>query len=588
MQNLLKPQGNLALFCFCILFLSSVAVAGEPAVFTNTPPAAGAPGKTLYSCGMHPQVIQDHPGNCPICGMRLTPLVRNATTDRAITVDSTFRQNMGLRTMVVTNAPLRRTLRTVGNVTLDETSVVDVTTKYRGWLEKIYVDTVGARVHRGDPLFEIYSPDLYSAQAELLIALAHKDETLIPLSRQKLSFWDVDEDQIAEIEREGKPIKALRIGAPADGFVMEKNAVVGSMVEAGARIYQLADMSLVWIQAQVYEQDLPFVKLGQEALVRLDYLPDRVYHVRITYIYPILDEKTRTARVRMEVHNPGYFLKPGMFATVEWTSELSPSVLLVPDMAVLRSGTRATVFVATDDAGHFEPRNVMLGVQGADGMLEVREGLHAGERVVVSGQFMLDSESQLREAYLKMTPLTSPAPATGTNTVSVVMNKTTNDTLAYVCPMPEHVSIVYHQPGQCPLCHMTLVPVDPDMLRHVQSAEKIMWYTCPMPEHAQVHEEKPGKCPLCRMTLIPVMSGDLVVTNAMPAMSRSANATTTSGVTHVILYTCPMPEHANVVTNRPGTCPECGMALVDTRTVAHGAKAEALWQQTHPTPAEKK
>ena len=583
MRNLLKPQGKLALFCFCILFLSGVAFAGEPAVFTNTPPAAVAPPKTLYTCGMHPQVIQDHPGNCPICGMRLTPLVRNATTDHAITVDSTFRQNMGLRTITVTNAPLRRTLRTVGNVTLDETSVVDVTTKYRGWLEKIYVDTVGARVHRGEPLFEIYSPDLYSAEAEYLIALAHKDEILIPLARQKLGFWDVAEDQIVEIERGGKPIKALRINAPTDGFVMEKNAVVGAMVEAGTRIYQLADMSLVWIQAQMYEQDLPFVKLGQEALVRLDYLPDRVYRVRITYIYPILDEKTRTARVRLEVHNPGYFLKPGMFATVEWTSELSPSALLVPDMAVLRSGARSTVFVATDDVGHFEPRNVTLGVQGADGMLEVRDGLKAGERIVVSGQFMLDSESQLREAFLKMTPLTSPALTTVTNVAAVSGSNTNLEPLVYVCPMPEHLSHIYHQPGQCPLCHMTLVPVAPDMLRFVLSAEKIMWYTCPMPEHAQVHEEKPGKCPLCRMTLIPVMSSDVAATNAMPV-----SLTATNTVAHAILYTCPMAEHAHVVSDHPGECPECGMALVDTHAVAHGTKAEALWRQTHPAPTEKK
>src|SRR5512143_1534658 len=166
-------------------------------------------------------------------------------------------------------------------------------------------------------------------------------------------------------------------------------------------MYRLADLGLVWVQAQIYEQDLAFIKVGQEAAVTLSYVPDREFRGRVTYIYPNVDEKTRTARVRMEFHNPGYFLKPGMFATVQVRSELTPSVLLVPDMAILRSGERNTVFLALE-GGRFEPRTVVLGPQAENDTYQVISGLSEGERIVTSGQFLLDSESQLREAIQKM------------------------------------------------------------------------------------------------------------------------------------------------------------------------------------------
>ena len=198
-----------------------------------------------------------------------------------------------------------------------------------------------------------------------------------------------------------QPQKTLRILAPQDGFVVEKNVTEGQMVDAGMKIYRLADLGLVWVQADIYEQDLAYIKLGQEATVTLSYLPDREFRGRVTYIYPNVDEKTRTARVRMEFHNPGYFLKPGMFATVKIVSELEPSVLLVPDMAILRSGEKTTVFVALE-GGKFDPRTVTLGPQAENDEYQVLSGLSEGERIVTSGQFMLDSESQLREAIQKM------------------------------------------------------------------------------------------------------------------------------------------------------------------------------------------
>ncbi|MGP8201423.1 MAG: efflux RND transporter periplasmic adaptor subunit [Limisphaerales bacterium] len=476
--------------------------------------ATSSEGKTLYTCGMHPQVVQDHPGNCPICGMKLTPMRKQAGDSQVIAIDPVTAQNMNIRTAVVTRGPLRRTIRTVGVIEYNETTLADVTTKFKGWIEKLYINATGQLVMRGDPLFEIYSPDLYSAQAEYLLATdsSNKAEAGNPLrvsALTKLKFYDISDGQIAELDRTRQPQKTLRILAPQDGFVIEKSAVVGQMVDVGATIYRLGDLGLVWVQAQIYEQDLPCIKLGQEATVTLDYQPDREFRGRVTYIYPSVDEKTHTAKVRMEFHNPGYFLKPGMFATVRLAAELAPSALLVPDMAVLRSGERTTVFVALD-GGRFDPRTVILGAQGENDTYQVLSGLKDGERVVTSGQFMLDSESQLREAIQKMSKARpSPSEMTGHETnqeaASPAPPPAESTIIKYVCPMPEHVSIEYDHPGQCPICGMTLVPVTTAALQKLQPGGKVLYYTCPMPEHSDVHEAKPGKCPKCGMTLIPVM-----------------------------------------------------------------------------------
>src|ERR1017187_10291919 len=416
--------------------------------------AAGAKEEQLYTCGMHPQVIEHKPGNCPICGMKLTPVRKEAAVkappaerkvkhykstmnpgevspgpakdsmgmdmvpvydeqaaaaeSSAITIDPVTMQNMNLLTGLVTRGPLRRVVRTVGAVDFDETALTEVTTKFKGWVEKLYVDSTGQQVHRGDPLFDIYSPELYSAQVEYLLALNQPtnltgtgSQALESSALAKLKFLDVPDEQIAQIRQDGQARKTLRINAPRDGIVAEKMVVAGQMVEAGMKLYRLADLGTVWVQSQIYEQDLSLVRLGQEATVSPAYLPDRKFRGRVTYVYPTVDDKTRTAKVRMEFHNPGYFLKPGMFATVELPAELSPSALLVPDAAILRSGENNTVFVALE-GGKFEPRAVGLGLRAEGNFYQVLSGLSDGERVVTSGQFLLDSESQLREAIQKM------------------------------------------------------------------------------------------------------------------------------------------------------------------------------------------
>jgi multidrug efflux pump subunit AcrA (membrane-fusion protein)/ribosomal protein S27E len=538
--------------------------ASNPAA-TSTVDAAS--GKTLYTCGMHPWIIQDHPGDCPICGMKLVPVHKTAgpaTADTrqilyykstmmpgetspqpakdsmgmdmapvyaaaaaaansaTIAIDPATIQTMNIQTTEIARGPLRRTIRTVGTIDYNETALAEVTTKFKGWIEKLDVDATGELAHRGEPLFEIYSPELYSAEAEYLAVLGSTNgpggEGLRETAREKLKFFDVSDAQIAALEKARAPRKTLEILAPADGFVIEKNIVQGRMVDAGTTLYRLADLGMVWVYAQVYEQDLPYVRLGQEATVKLSALPDREFRGRVAYIYPSVDEKTRTARVRLEFENPGYFLKPGMFVSAQITSELEPSVLLAPDSAVLRSGDKNTVFVALP-GGKFDPRTVTLGLEAGHDQDEVISGLQAGDRVVTSGQFMLDSESQLREAIEKMrgpaaAPLEMPA-ATSTNEpgLSAAASAET-EPLVYVCPMPEHVSITYDHPGQCPICGMTLVPVTPGELKQLQPGGKVLYYTCPMPEHSYLHEEKPGKCPICGMTLIPVMSAPGAATNA--------------------------------------------------------------------------
>ena len=615
-------------------------------------------GKTLYTCGMHPQVVQDKPGNCPICGMKLTPIRKQAGAGAAsgtakagerkikyykstmipgevkpapgkdsmgmdmvpvyedeaeaiasqtIAIDPVTTQNMGIRTANVTRGPLRRSVRTVGVIDYNETTLADVTTKFKGWIEKLYVNATGQLVMQGDPLFEIYSPELYSAQREYLLSLEQNTNApggaaLKTSALTKLKFFDISDEQIAELERTGQPQKTLRIVAPQDGFVVDKMVVQGQMVEPGMKIYRLADLGLVWVQAQIYEQDLVYLKLGQEATVTLSYLPDREFRGRVTYIYPNVDEKTRTARVRMEFHNPGYFLKPGMFAEVRVVSELEPSVLLIPDMAILRSGEKTTVFAALD-AGKFEPRTVTLGPQAENDYYQVLSGLNDGERIVTSGQFMLDSESQLREAIQKMLEPKKPTSESVTNMPESMPGMaghegmpgmTNHEAMAgmaaapsaeatvvkYICPMPEHVSIEYDHPGKCPICGMTLVPVSGAALKKLQPGGKLLYYTCPMPEHSDVHSDKPGKCPKCGMTLIPVMEPP-------PPVNGSPNQATASKAQALpaTLYTCPMPSHADVVSEKPGKCPKCEMDLIPTSTVAHGKVAEENWRKQHASQA---
>jgi len=293
----------------------------------------------------------------------------------------------------------------------------------------------------------------------------------------------------------------------------------------------------------------------------------------------------------MEFHNPGYFLKPGMYANVEIRAELNPAGLLVPDSAVLRGEARNNVFVALPE-GRFEPRVITLGARSENNRYEVLSGLAEGDRVVTSGQFMLDSESQLREAVEKMKHTAMAGAGPPTNAAAPLAGHlhaaAAPDKLAYICPMPEHVSIQYEHPGKCPICGMTLVPVSMATLARLEPGRPVLYYTCPMPEHSDVRVDKPGKCPRCGMTLIPIMADRAEgrttrgqTNEPVPAGQPAVKLPSKAAEKSPVLYTCPMASHADVVSDQPGFCTKCEMKLVPTSTVPHGAVAEKHWREMH-------
>lgn len=374
----------------------------------------------LYTCPMHPFIITDAPGACPICGMALVQVKGDAgqggSDENAIRIDPVVKQNMGVRTGLATIGPMEKTVRTVGMVVYDETKITSVNTKIAGWIEKLYVDQTGQFVKAGEPLLEIYSPELVSAQKELLIAKKHfeavKDSpfpevvtsaiALLEAAKDRLRFWDINEKDLAALEREGKVKKRLTIYSPSSGVVVEKKAFLGTRVMTGTDLYRVADISTVWIDADIYEFELPWIQKGQNAKVELDYIPGKTFRGKVSYIYPYLDEKTKTIKVRIVISNRDFYLKPDMFAHVEIESKLSYNALMIPSEAIIRTGVRNVVFVEEEE-GKFVPREVKIGVDTGNGSVQILEGLGKNEKIVLSGQFMLDSESSIREAIRKMT-----------------------------------------------------------------------------------------------------------------------------------------------------------------------------------------
>lgn len=607
----------------------------------NTAPAAAGAPRTLYTCGMHPEVISDEPGLCPKCDMKLTPMepdrarmilaargeapaelddgsreiaywrarldpgyIRNEPgldpTGEAlvpvyadeiiggpsIRIDPVTEQNMAVRYDVVTTGPIEREVRTVGRVDYDETSLAAVTTRIDGWVEAVLVRETGTQVHAGDPLFDLYSPELLSAQEELLVALrdagrgegrtAELATARLRSARERLRLFDISEEQIARLEQTGEISRTLTIVARATGIVTERNVTAGEFLPAGEVAYRIADLSTVWVIGKVYESDLPFVRLGQEARMTLDYLPGTTYVGRVTYVYPFLEPGTREIPVRMEFHNPGYQLKPGMYATIRVRSRIAEDAVLVPATAVIDTGERQLVFVQRG-AGRFEPRRVRVGMRTLGDRFQVLSGLAPGETVVVSGQFLLDSESRLREATMKML---QPGMHAGDamEAESHVHNAAYETSpgeagTRFVCPMPAHAAVLYDAAGDCPLCGMRLVPVPAGF---DAGAAAIDHWTCPMPEHYDVHLPEGGKCPECGMTLIPVTVAE---------MERFRHAGQQQAVPPT-LYTCPMPSHAHIVADAPGRCPECNMELVPTDAVPHGSAAERTWPESHADHAD--
>jgi RND family efflux transporter MFP subunit len=354
---------------------------------------------------MHPNYISDKPGECPICGMTLVPVEEEKTSEEGTMKISPEKQQLtGVTYGRVEYRNLKKVIRTVAKLSYDETNIRYITTKFSGWIEKLYVDYTGKLVKKGEPLFEIYSPELVSAQEEYLLALkfekiTERANSLLNSTRTRLLLWDISENQIKEIEESGKPMRRMVYYSPFSGFVIEKNVFEGKYISAGENLYKIADISNIWVFADIYEFELPFIKMGQEAIITLPYYPGEVFRGKITYIYPSLENETRTVKVRIELKNFEFKLKPEMFGNAEIDIDLGKK-LAVPESAVIDTGMRKIVFVNRGN-GYIEPREVKLGHR-VDEYYEVLEGLSEGEEVVTSANFLIDSESNLKSAIKGM------------------------------------------------------------------------------------------------------------------------------------------------------------------------------------------
>ncbi len=473
------------------------AMSGSPATSAQTSLLSDGGAATPlgvidhYTCSMHPSVKQSEPGNCPICGMKLIPVTKEQQEQGIVMIDELRRQLIGVRTESVVTAPMRGTLRAVGHVAYDESSLADVNLKVRGWITKLYVNETGQRVAKGQTLFTMYSPELYNAEQDYLLALqggasstpagdsgARSPDFFAHASRQRLHLLGLTDAQIEAIARSGKATEDLAIPSPASGFVIEKNVVEGASVDAGMRLYRIAALNNVWVDADVYEPDLPHVRVGQPATVTLDYLPGRTYEAKVAYVYPYLDPATRTGRVRLELPNKALDLRPGMYASVVLESDLGTRVQ-VPASAIVYTGPRRLVFVDLG-GGHFRPTEVHVGAESG-GMYEVLSGVSTGDVVATSGVFLIAAEARISTAAKywdtasEMAEAGAASEAPPLRTASPLESPPETPALPKSHARPE---------GPTP----SLAPMGGD-------------YTCPM--HPEVHSAGPGKCPKCGMALVP-------------------------------------------------------------------------------------
>ncbi len=430
----------------------------------GTPAQAEKPEeKQLWTCGMHPQVIQDHPGDCPICGMKLVPVNRSAVSpgtvekkerrikywrapmdpnyisdkpgkspmgmdlvpvyedeeraETGVRVDPGFVQSFAIRTARAESGPIPLDTRTIGILDYNQKDIVSINTKFEGWVEKPRVNYIGEAVRKGQVLFEIYSPQLVTTQQEYLAAVDYlqklesggsgedavqRARSLLEATRERLRYWDVRDGQIEELARSRRVTRTVRMISPVTGLVVEKlsDSLDGVKLTPGMNIYKIADLSTIWAQIEVFEFQIRYLHLGQSARITIDAFPGRRWTGKVIYIDPALSEKTRTLKAFVQIPNPGRELRPQMYADVLLSAPAVKGAVRVPEEAVLHTGERHVVIVRIAE-DIFEPREVELGAAGG-GYQEIRSGLKAGEEIVTSSQFLIDSESNLKEAISKM------------------------------------------------------------------------------------------------------------------------------------------------------------------------------------------
>jgi len=415
MKNVLIIALALLVVVLAIVSASRSNPAAMPSIATSQP---GDESKQLWTCGMHPQVVQDHPGDCPICHMRLTPMRNRATTKgsaSAVMIDPAIVQNMGVRTTDVVRGDLIKTVRTTGVIEAPEPGVREINLKANGWIKKLYANQEGQHVHQGDPLFDLYSPDLVVGEEELASAIKSRNalpqnadsslrksaDDLIESAKRKLTLLDVPQTEIDRVTKQLTSSPIIKFTSPISGAIEEKMVVEGSAITSGMKIMRIEDHSALWLDLQVYEEQFALVNVGANVEASVAAYPGWTFKGTITFIRPHLDHMSRTATARATIENAEGKLRPGMYASaVVFTMPMKDS-LLVPRDAVIDTGTRQLVFIAKE-SGHFEPRNVRMGAMGDDGRVQILSGLSAGETVVTSGQFLMDVESRVTEAIEKL------------------------------------------------------------------------------------------------------------------------------------------------------------------------------------------
>jgi Cu(I)/Ag(I) efflux system membrane fusion protein len=350
---------------------------------------------------MHPSQHFDKPGKSPFMDMQLVPKYADRAAGSgapaSIEIDPRIVQTLGIRLATVEQSSFARVVDTVGLVAVDEHRIEAIQVREPGWVERLDVRAVGDSVHRGQLLAGVYSPDLLATQQELLISRSSNDPTLIEAARHRLGLFGLSDAQIARVEKTGQVERRIDYYAPFDGYVMELGARQGAAVEPGATLFQLANLSSVWMIAEVPEAQAAWVKTGNPAEAEVPALPGERFEGKVDYLYPELTQATRTLKVRVVFNNPNQQLRPGMFATAHLRGPTQESVLTVPTEAVIKTGARSIVIVV-DDATHFRPAVVRVGAEHG-GRSEILEGVQLGQNVVASGQFLIDSEANLRSAF---------------------------------------------------------------------------------------------------------------------------------------------------------------------------------------------